>query len=60
MEMYENDQPSFEFAPFPVFLHNPLYVIQLVQFWIRLQVIGRKGENKTGAKFSLYSVYLKP
>ena len=28
----ETDSPSLEFAPSPIFLHNPLPIIELAQF----------------------------
>ena len=39
----ETDWPSLEFAHYPILLHNPLYIIQLAQLWIRPQVREGKG-----------------
>ena len=52
----ETDSPSLEFTHSPILVHYPLYIIQLAQFRFALGSEGEKGENKTGAKISLYTV----
>ena len=39
----ETDSPSLEFANSPIFLHNPLDIIQLALFHTPPQVTGQKG-----------------
>ena len=55
----ETDSPSLEFAHsyMYIFLHNPFILFNKPSFKFASHVRGRKGaKNKTGAKFSLYTV----
>ena len=46
-----------QLSNFLTYVCNSLYKIQLAQLKFALRPEGEKGENKTGAKFSLYTVF---
>ena len=54
----ETDSPSLEFARSHIFLHNPFILFNKPSFKFTFMFEGEKGENKTGAKFSLYTVLI--
>ena len=53
----ETDSPGLEFPHSPIFLHNPLYIIQFAHFQIHPKVSCRKGRKYIGGQiFPVYSI----